>query len=144
MYRIIYVTTIRGGGWFARMWKSALCSCKCPPTTFSLPASCAAWAFVRSVTVLYRICELMFSFCFRSAKYELVKFRRGSIEIIPHTWKIDQTSCYYPTSCKTEEERKEKVECCIAPKPRSSFKKHKVSSVYSSGEWLHYGILLFC
>ena len=77
-------------------------------------------------------------FVYSSKKFELVQFRRGSIEIVPHTWKIDETTCYYPTSFKDEKQRRARVAACVEPKPKSSFKKHKVAVLHVSGKFCRY------
>ena len=75
----------------------------------------------------------MYVFLRAGKRYELVKFRRGSIEIVPNTWKNGDNECFFPTSCKDEEHRRDKVASCCDPKPRGDYKKYPVTVVYASG-----------
>ena len=65
--------------------------------------------------------------------YWLVKFlKSGEFEVVPVTWIISNSSCYYANSFRDEKDRREKVKSLSHAFPKKNFRKYDVKLVSGS------------
>ena len=70
----------------------------------------------------------------QDATFWLVKFKTNSaLEIVPFTWLINNRTCHYPTSVRSEEERIKKVKAVQPALPKKNYKKYDIVTMHYSG-----------